>query len=119
MAHHYNHPDERASGETVKDCIYCILVNLCSLLQVITVHVHLPSHHFTFCIIYPPSAIPVCSADLKNFISQLPSPFFLVGGFNAKNILWSAVLIDKRRRSVYDVCAGFSLIFLNTDALHT
>jgi hypothetical protein len=55
---------------------------------------------------------------LKNLVSQLQPPFILLFEFNAKNILWGAVLTDGWGRSVYDVCAGFDLILLNTGA-HT
>jgi hypothetical protein len=63
-----------------------------------------------------PPLIPVSPADLTNLISQLPPPFIVLGDFNAKNILWGAVLTDERGRSVHDVCAGFDLILLNTGA---
>jgi hypothetical protein len=122
MAHRYDHPDgERTSGcmaIIVKDCMYCISVNLCSPLPVIALCMLLLDLCFTLCSVYLPPAIPVSLAYLTNLISQLPPPFILLGDFNARNILWGAVLTDKRGRSVYDVCAGFDLILLNTGA-HT
>jgi hypothetical protein len=99
-AHHYDHPDSRrADGGMaiiVKDSIYCILVNLCSSLWVIAVHLHLPSLHCTLCNVYLPPAVTVCTTNLTNLISQLPSPFTILSNFNAKNILSSAVLTDGR-----------------------
>jgi hypothetical protein len=82
------------------------------------VRVHLLNFCFTLCNIYLPPVVPVSPADLTNLISQLPPPFILLGDFNARNILWGAVRTDERGRSVHDVCAGFDLILLNTDA-HT
>jgi hypothetical protein len=116
----YNHPDDERTSEgmtiIVKDCIYCILVPLHSLLQLSAVHMHLPNLYFAVCNIYLSPAILLCPDNLTSLISQLPPPFILLDDFNAKNILWGAVLSDKRGRSVYDVCAGFDLILLNTGA---
>jgi hypothetical protein len=80
------------------------------------VRVHLLNLCFTLCNTYVPPVIPVSPADLTNLIPQLPLPFIPLGDFNAKNILWGAVLTDEGGRSVHDICAGFYLIILNTGA---
>lgn len=117
-AHHYNHPDnKRTSGGMaiiVKDCICCIPVSLCALLQVIAVDVYILNLCSTLCNIYLPPAVPISPGDVTNLMSQLPLPFILLGDLNAKNILRGADNADKRGRSVYDVYAEFGLILLNT-----
>jgi hypothetical protein len=51
--HHYDHPDG-GMAVIVKDCIYCIPVNLNSPLHITTLHVHLLSLCFTL-----PPAVPL------------------------------------------------------------
>jgi hypothetical protein len=65
-------------------------------MQGVAVPIHLHSLCFTLYNIYLPQAIPVSPGDLTILISQLPPLFILLGDFNAKNILWGAVIIDER-----------------------
>jgi hypothetical protein len=114
-------PPASVSGRAatvVKDCIYCVPVSFRSPLQVIAVRVHLPTLHFTLCNIYLPPAVPVRQVDLANLLSQLPPPYLFLGDFNARHILWGGNVTDDRDTLVYDVCAVFDLILLNTGA-HT
>jgi hypothetical protein len=99
MAHQYDHPHNmRASGEMaiiLKDCIYCVLINLSSPLQVTAVHLHQLNVCFTLCNIYVPPAVPLSPADLTSWISHLKQPFILLGNFNARNILWVQSLLTE------------------------
>jgi hypothetical protein len=104
---------------TIKDCIHCIPVSVCSPLQVAVVRRPTYPVSAWLSVVYIYSlAIPVSSANLTNLIAQLPPPLILLGDFNAKNFLWGAALTDEGGRLVSDVCAGFDLIILNTGA-HT
>jgi hypothetical protein len=111
-AHPYDHPDSKAAiGRTaiiVKDCICCVPVTFHSLLQVIVVCMHLLSLFFTLCNSYLPPAVPVSPASPTSLILQLSLPLILVSDFNAMDIRWGTILADRRGRTVYDVCSGFS-----------
>jgi hypothetical protein len=86
-------------------------IQCCSILTTCPAHIN---HN-----IYLPPAVRISPAELTNIISQLPPLLILLGDFNAKNILWGAVLTDiSVHCPMYVVGAGIDLIILNTGA-HT
>jgi hypothetical protein len=101
-------------GVRVKDCMHCARFSLRSMLEFAGLCTY--SVCYGFCNMHFSPAVP--PTDPRNLISKLPLPFIVHGDFNAKNILWDAVLSDGRRRSDYGVCAAFDSNFLNTSA-HT
>jgi hypothetical protein len=114
----YDHQDgERANGGTailVQDHIYSSAVNPSTTLQASVVHLTLPHLSFSTCNIYLPSAVPIDRTELSYLLSQLSSPFILLGDFNSKHILWGSPLSDDRSNIISDVCTGLDLILLNT-----
>ncbi|VDI28048.1 Hypothetical predicted protein [Mytilus galloprovincialis] len=84
--------DERASGGStifVKDNVIHSTVQLTTDLQAVAIRLSLDKT-ITLCSIYiPPNSI-IDKAKLKNLTDQLPSPFILMGDFNAHNPLWGS-----------------------------
>lgn len=62
---------------------------------------------------YFPAGIPVGAADPTNIMSQLSSPFILLGDSHAKKVLWESVLTYETGRRVR---SGSDVVFLNSDA---
>ncbi len=52
--------------------------------------------------------------DLDNLIKQLPTPFILLGDFNAHNILWGSNHISDRGKNVEDFIIRHDLCLYNT-----
>jgi hypothetical protein len=69
-----------------------VSVLLHTTLQAVPVRINLGALSFTMCNIYLPPTFPLADADLVQLISQLPTPFVLLGNFNAKHIVWGSDL---------------------------
>jgi hypothetical protein len=68
----------------------------------------------TFCSIYIPPNNNLVPNDLDNLIKQLPTPFILLGDFNAHNILWGSNHISDRGKKVEDFIIRHDLCLYNT-----
>ena len=58
----------------------------------------LDHRHFTLCSIYLPPGIALPRLELRQLVAELPSPFLLLGDFNAHNILCGCRGVDTRGR---------------------
>ena len=68
----------------------------------------------TICSIYLPPGVPVKLEQLLNLHSQLPTPFFLLGDFNAHNPLWEKNSnIDIRGKIIEDFLTKTNICLLN------
>ena len=73
-------------------------VKLRTTLQAVAVRVFLDHRHFTLCSIYLPPGIALPRLELRQLVAELPSPFLLLGDFNAHNTLWGCRGVDTRGR---------------------
>lgn len=80
--------------------------------EVVAVQTYLP-FPITICNIYLPNSLTVELTELSNIIDQLPSPFILLGDFNAHNTLWGSESTNKSGRIVESMMDKFDLILLN------
>jgi hypothetical protein len=87
-AHSYNnvHGDRINDGMVtfVQDSIYTAAVNLQTPLQASVVHINLPRLSLTLCDTYTPPTALIAQGDLTHLVSQLPTPFIILGDSNAK-----------------------------------
>ena len=68
----------------------------------------------TICSIYLPPGVPVKQEQLLNLHSQLPTPFILLGDFNAHNPLWEKNSnIDIRGKIIEDFLTKTNICLLN------
>ena len=79
-------------------------------LQAVAARVAL-SKAVTVCNIYIPPSVDVSLSDLERLIQQLPTPFVLVGDFNAHSPLWGDVrqdswgqMVEKLLDDYYNLC---------------
>lgn len=68
---------------------------------------------YTICNIYLPPSDRVSLRELGDLVDQLPSPFILVGDFNARHGLWGDVVTSSRGRIVEALLSGYSCSILN------
>ena len=83
-------PGDRAHGGAaiiVNKAIHHTVVQLNTPLQAVAVRAILDKA-ITICSIYLPGADGFTNNSLQNIIDQLPTPFLLLGDFNAHNPLW-------------------------------
>lgn len=81
---------QRPSGGSsilVKSCLPQREIPIQTELQAVAISVTLDKE-ITICSIYIPPSFSLKNEQLESLISQLPSPYLLVGDFNGHNILW-------------------------------
>ena len=84
-------------------------------LQAIAVSVTL-HRVITFCSIYLPPNSKIVPNELDNIVQQLPTPFVLLGDFNAHNILWGSSHISDRGHKVEDFISRHDLCLYNSNS---
>ena len=109
--------DLRAHGGVaidVHDSIHSQGISLQSTLPVVAVKetmTHLP---FIVCSLYLPPGQPLSATDLFDLFSELPTPFIIVGDFNAHNSLWGSSRTCQRGALVEQLLLAINLVLLNT-----
>ncbi|KAI5735926.1 hypothetical protein M8J77_024290 [Diaphorina citri] len=109
----------------VHDSCFSKQVQINTNLQCVAAQVKLPhfSQPISICNIYTPNttqSIPYSEADLTAIKNQLPSPFIIVGDFNAHNPLWGSLTRSNEGKEVERFILNHSdLNLLNTgEATH-
>jgi hypothetical protein len=91
MTCHYDHLNSHKSNAGtaafVMNYIFPVSLNFKTSLQGIASCVHVPTLSYTVCSIYFPPVVSVSGAELMGLISEYPTPFILLGNFNAHNVL--------------------------------
>ena len=67
----------------------------------------------TICNIYIPPSYHVASQEFQNLIDQLPSPFILLGDFNAHNPLWGGNRMDSKGEMIEKIMIDNNLSLFN------
>ena len=96
----YVSEDERAAGGSsifVKNNIIHSKINLQTNLQAVAVRISLDKT-ITLCSVYIPPNHPVTLNDIKHLTDQLPSPFMLMGDFNAHNPILGKPLAEQQKK---------------------
>ncbi|KAI5754364.1 hypothetical protein M8J77_008009 [Diaphorina citri] len=76
----------------VKKCHYVNRINIQSTLQAIAIQIKHPIYNFlTICNIYIHPSHRLQQTEISNLIEQLPTPFLLIGDFNAHNPIWGSI----------------------------
>ena len=115
LLHQYGPEGERATGGSsilVRNDIIYNQVPLNTPLQAIAVQLTLHKT-VTLCSIYIPPNDNLSLQDLDNLVSQLPSPYILMGDFNSHNPLWGSATLTGRGKRVEDFLANHALCILN------
>ena len=115
-------PGDRAKGGAaliVKKSLQHSLLPLIINIQAVAVKVE-SEMQVTICCIYLPPHLMFTSLDLQNIINQIPTPFMILGDFNAHNPLWGGTTIDTKGKIVEDLLDTNSLVLLNdgTPTIH-
>ena len=108
-------PHLRARGGVaiyVKNNIPAKEIQIQSNLQTISVQIEYPCK-ITICNIYLPE-FDWNINDLTNITSQLPTPYLIIGDFNAHNPVWGSNRIDTRGRIVEQFIDEINAVLLNT-----
>ncbi|GFQ74796.1 CCHC-type domain-containing protein [Trichonephila clavata] len=81
-------------------------------LQAVAVHVSIFST-VTICNVYLPPNAPLNFRELQELIDQLPSPFILLGDFNAYHLLWGCQDVNSRGKVAEKLLTELDLTLLN------
>ena len=72
----------------------------------------------TICSLYLPPHFNPTLKDLKNLIHQLPTPFLLVGDFNAHSPLWGGTSTNTKGKLLEDILLQCHLCLFNNSPTH-
>ena len=112
--------DDRPTGGTsilVKRGSPHEVIQLTTSLQAIAVKVTL-HRTVTICSVYIPPRYKLGQAEIDALVDQLPTPFLLLGDFNAHSVLWGCRDSNPLGRTMESVLEAFDLCLLN-DKSHT
>ena len=87
-------------------------LNLITNLQAVALRCHI-NKLYTICSLYLPPNSPVQISDLEDLISQLPSPFLLLGDFNARSPLWGDTVQNQKGKLIESLVSQHSISILN------
>ena len=73
----------------------------------------------TICSLYLPPSTPINWNSLDDLIKQLPSPFLLLGDFNAHNHMWGSKKIDGRGQIIENFISKNNACIFNNTKSHT
>uniref|UniRef100_A0A7G3B021 Putative rna-directed dna polymerase from mobile element jockey n=1 Tax=Lutzomyia longipalpis TaxID=7200 RepID=A0A7G3B021_LUTLO len=92
-------------------------VSLKTDLEVIAVKLHW-HYLITIVSIYLKPGIPIHENKIKNVIRQIPSPYIILGDFNASNAIWGSNKTDPRGLLIEKILLDENCVLLN-DGSHT
>lgn len=104
----------RASGGVaifIKPYTIPEIINVNTNLETIIIKIKYP-FALTICNIYLPNSSALNISDLNNLISQLPSPFIIMGDFNSHHFYWGSAKCDTRGKSIAEWLDDHSDILL-------
>ena len=110
---------DRAHGGAaviIKKSLQHSLISLNTLLQAVAVRVILDKE-VTVCSLYLPPKVPFNVTDIQNLIDQLPTPFLILGDFNAHNPLWGGDILDIEGRTIEDIIDTNSVSLFNDGSM--
>ena len=94
-------------------------VTINSNIEAVAVTVQIKNKKVTVCNLYISNKHQLFFSKLENLIKQLPTPYIIVGDFNAHNQAWGSVHTDKRGKAIQQFINDFNIITLkNGSATH-
>ncbi len=87
-------------------------------LQAVAVRLSLHST-ITLCSLYLPPSKPIEEHRLNDLIIQLPTPYILIGDFNAHNIIWGCNNTNQRGLQIENFISDNSLSYMNDPSSKT
>ena len=112
-------PGNRAHGGAaiiVKKSLQHSPITLNTMLQAVAVTVILRKP-ITVCSLYLPPGCGFDKGDIELLISQLPSPFFILGDFSAHNPLWGGNILDNAGKVIDDIIQNNNITLYNDGSM--
>ncbi|GBO08910.1 putative RNA-directed DNA polymerase from transposon X-element, partial [Araneus ventricosus] len=112
-----HHIQDRASGGVAllaASHIPSMSLNLNTNLQAVAIRIQMQSL-VTVCSLYLPPSERISQTDLNNLISQLPSPFIILGDLNGHSPFWGSTDSNSRGLQIEQFLADHNLCLLNSD----
>ncbi|GBN76997.1 hypothetical protein AVEN_19540-1 [Araneus ventricosus] len=112
-----HHIQDRASGGVAllaASHIPSMSLNLNTNLQAVAIRIQMQSLVTVYSLYLPPSE-RISQTDLNNLISQLPSPFIILGDLNGHSPFWGSTDSNSRGLQIEQFLADHNLYLLNSD----
>ena len=105
---------ERGSAILVASSIHSKEINLDTSLQAVALRVWL-GKWYSICSLYLPH-VPVTREEIHHLISQLPSPFLVLGDMNARHEFWGEPLNNDKGNIIHDIILSSNISLLNSES---
>ena len=107
-------------GIHVRENIVHVPIPLQTNIQAVAVRITINNHKYSLCSIYVPpiNELNISEDELKDLKDQLPSPYLLLGDFNAHSLSWGAVEDNERGEVVNEFLSKHNLVLFN-NKIHT
>ena len=112
-------PGERAHGGAaiiINKSIQHSVVHLNTSMQAVAVSILLDKK-ITVCSVYIPPNLSYSTLDLQLLINELPTPFLLLGDFNAHNPLWGSQALDNKGKAIEDLIDSNDIALFNDGSM--
>ena len=100
-------------GILIYDKIYSQELQLTTNLEAIAVTIKIKNKTITICNIYLSNRNGIDLSTLQELISQLPTPFLLLGDCNSHSALWGSYKTDNRGKIIEELLTNNDMILLN------
>ena len=108
-----NDGHERGSSLLIHKKIHYDLIPLNTNLQAVAAKVYW-GKQYTVCSVYLPH-IDVTKQEIQDLIDQLPTPFLILGDFNARSTQWGDTLVNGKGQIIEDILFDNDVILLNNN----
>ena len=98
----------------IHSSIPCRRLQITTDLQTIAVRCHLGGREVSVCSLYLPPGCSFPRGEVEHLISSLPSPYFILGDFNAHSPFWGCDARCPRGQILEDLLINFNIGLLNT-----
>ena len=111
---HYNHGQHGGVALYIHSGVPYQEIELITPIQAVAATVNLQTT-FTVCNIYSSRSHQLSSQLLNDLLSQLPSPYLILGDFNAYSSVWNCLSTDSRGRIMEEFINLNNLVILNDE----
>ena len=97
----------------IKNTVPYRQINIVTNLEAIAIRANIKNTEYTICNIYISPTEPISTDQITQLTDQLPTPFLLVGDFNARSELWGDTVTNGRGTRIEHLLSTTELCVIN------
>uniref|UniRef100_A0A1B0DIK5 Endonuclease/exonuclease/phosphatase domain-containing protein n=1 Tax=Phlebotomus papatasi TaxID=29031 RepID=A0A1B0DIK5_PHLPP len=111
-----NHPSNTAKGGTailIKEQNWAREIPIHSTLECTVIQTKMRGRYITICSLYLNPGERIDYAKLSSLVEELPTPFLILGDYNAQSVAWGSSTTNTRGRTIERFIEEHNLLLLN------